>query len=63
MECAENNLQKGSEFRKINVFADERKYNVFGSGVCNYMWRNPGEELKKMFRPALKHGCGGGVIV
>jgi hypothetical protein len=29
MELAENHLQKGSEFWKTVIFADENKYNVF----------------------------------
>ena len=30
MEFAENHLQKGSEFWKTGLFANEHKYNVFG---------------------------------
>jgi hypothetical protein len=30
---------------KTVLFADENKYNVFGSDGQNYVWRKPREEL------------------
>ena len=63
MQFAENHLQKGSEFLKTVLFADENKYNVFGSDGQNYVWRKPREELldKKNLRPIVQQGGGSGM--
>jgi hypothetical protein len=39
MEFTENHLQKVSELRKTVLFAEESKYNEFGSDGHNYVWR------------------------
>ena len=56
MEFAENHLQKGSEFWKTVLFADDNKCNVFGSYRHNYVWGIPGEALRaKNIRPTAQH--------
>ncbi|CAH2092269.1 unnamed protein product [Euphydryas editha] len=41
------------------IFADESKYNVFGSDGRVIVWRKPNEELQPQnLRPTVKHGNG-----
>ena len=41
------------------IFADESKFNVFGSDGQQYVWRKKPEELaKKNLLPTVKHGGG-----
>jgi hypothetical protein len=65
MEFAENHLQKGSEFLKTVLFADENKCNVFGSDRHNDVWRKSREELldKKKSLSILQHGGGSGMVL
>lgn len=45
------------------IFADESKFNLFGSDRRVMVWRKPNEELKgKNLKPTVKHG-GGHVMV
>lgn len=54
---------KDIEFWKTVLFADESKFNIFGSDGKITVWRKPREELRlRNLRPTVKHG-GGHVMV
>ena len=64
MEFAENHSQKGSEFLKTVLFADENKYNVYGSAGHNCVRSKPREVLldKKIFAQNVQHGGGSRMV-
>lgn len=47
IKFAKNHLQRVSESWKTVLLADRSKYNAFDSDGCNYVWCEPGEELRK----------------
>lgn len=60
---AKEHVRKGSEFWNTVIFADESKFNIFGSDGNSYVWRKTNTELKKEnLKATVKHG-GGSVMV
>uniref|UniRef100_A0A0A1XH96 Transposable element Tc1 transposase n=1 Tax=Zeugodacus cucurbitae TaxID=28588 RepID=A0A0A1XH96_ZEUCU len=54
---------KDFNFWNTVIFADESKFNLFGSDGMAYVWRKPNTELQRCnIRPTVKHG-GGSVMV
>lgn len=60
---AKSNINKNSDYWNKVIFADESKFNIFGSDGRILVWRKPREEFRKQnLVPTVKHG-GGGVMV
>lgn len=60
---AKEHIRKDSRFWEQVIFADESKFNIFGSDGRSYVWRKPNTELQdKHLKPTVKHG-GGHVMV
>lgn len=60
---AKEHISKDINFWSKVIFADESKFNIFGSDGQSYVWRKPNTELKnKNLKPTVKHG-GGSVMV
>lgn len=56
-------LNKDAAFWNTVIFADESKFNIFGSDGASYVWRKPNTELQaKNLKATVKHG-GGSVMV
>lgn len=63
IEFAKMWLSRDEGFWKDVIFADESKFNIFGSDGRVMVWRKPGTELNpKHLRATVKHG-GGSVMV
>ena len=63
LKFATDHLHKDSTFWNSVIFADESKFNIFGSDGASYVWRKPNTELQtKNLKPTVKHG-GGCVMV
>jgi transposase len=63
VKFAKEYIKKPPTYWNDVVFADESKFNVFGSDGRVNVWRKPNEELKpENLRPTVKHG-GGGLMV
>lgn len=60
---AKDHADKDDSFCNTVIFADESKYNLFGSDGKSYVWRKPNTEVEpKNLKSTVKHG-GGSVIV
>lgn len=60
---AKDHINKDLGFWKQVIFADESKFNIFGSDGRSYVWRKANTELQnKHLKPTVKHG-GGHVMV
>lgn len=63
LKFANEHISKDFDFWKKFIFADESKFNIFGSDGRGYVWRKPGEAFSKQnLLPTVKHG-GGSVMV
>lgn len=63
LKFAKEHITKDSSFWEHVIFADESKFNIFGSDGQTYVWRKPNTELQnKNLKPTVKHG-GGSVMV
>lgn len=63
LNFAKEYVSKGPEFWNSVIFADESKFNIFGSDGMSYVWRKPNTELRKEnLKATVKHG-GGSVMV
>lgn len=63
LQFAKEHLSKDSDFWNTVIFADESKFNIFGSDGASYVWRKPNTELhNKNLKATVKHG-GGNVMV
>ena len=63
LQFAREHVDKEKSWWDNVIFADESKFNVFGSDGQQYVWRKKNEELaKKNLLPTVKHG-GGNVMV
>ena len=60
---AKSNINKNSDYWNKVIFADESKFNIFGSDGRILVWRKPGEEFRKQnLVPTVKRS-GGRVMV
>lgn len=60
---AKEHVTKTPGFWNSVIFADESKFNIFGSDGMSYVWRKPNTELQKQnLKATVKHG-GGSVMV
>lgn len=63
LKFAKDHVNKDQSFWNTVIFADESKFNLFGSDGKSYVWRKPNTELQpKNLRGTVKHG-GGHVMV
>ncbi|XP_065363321.1 uncharacterized protein LOC135956697 [Calliphora vicina] len=63
LKFAKEHINKDSSFWEPVIFADESKFNIFGSDGQTYVWRKPNTELQNQnLKPTVKHG-GGSVMV
>lgn len=63
LKFVQEHRDKTSDFWDNVIFADESKFNIFGSDGMQYVWRKPNTELeKKNLKATVKHG-GGNVMV
>lgn len=63
VQFAKEHVTKDETFWNSVIFADESKFNLFGSDGKSYVWRKPNAELEpKNLRGTIKHG-GGHVMV
>lgn len=63
LRFANEHVSETSEYWNSVIFADESKFNIFGSDGMSYVWRKPNKELnKENLKPTMKHG-GGSVMV
>lgn len=63
LKFAKEHINKDSNFWEQVIFADESKFNIFGSDGQTYVWRKPNTELQnKNLKATVKHG-GGSVMV
>lgn len=63
LKFAVDHLNMDSGFWDSVIFADESKFNIFGSDGASYVWRKPNSELQlKNLKGTVKHG-GGSVMV
>lgn len=63
LQFAESHVNKDETYWEDVIFADESKFNLFGSDGKAFVWRKPNTELDpKNLRGTVKHG-GGHVMV
>lgn len=63
LKFAKDHVTRPKSFWDEVIFADESKFNIFGSDGMGYVWRQPNTELQnKHLKPTVKHG-GGSVMV
>lgn len=63
LKFAKEHVNRQPSFWNDVIFADESKFNIFGSDGMQYVWRQPNTELtNKNLKPTVKHG-GGSVMV
>lgn len=63
LNFAKAHVSMTHDFWKTVIFADESKFNIFGSDGNAYVWRKPNTELKpENLKATVKHG-GGSVMV
>ena len=63
LKFAKEFISKEEKWWKDVIFADESKFNVFGSNGRTMVWRKPNTEMEKNhLRPTVKHG-GGSLMV
>ncbi|GBM34407.1 hypothetical protein AVEN_158005-1 [Araneus ventricosus] len=63
LDFAKSMLDKDISFWESPIFADESKFNIFGSDRRIGVWRKPNEELNpKNLLPTVEHG-GRGIMV
>ena len=63
LQFARDHVNKDQSFWDKVIFADESKFNLFGSDGKSYIWRKPNTELHPQnLRGTVKHG-GGHVMV
>lgn len=56
-------INRSYDFWKTVIFADESKYNIFGSDGSNFVWRQPNTELNlKNLKCTVKHGGGSQLV-
>lgn len=60
---AKEHISKDQSFWDNVIYADESKFNIFGSDGQSYVWRKPNTELQnKNLKATVKHG-GGSIMV
>lgn len=63
LKFAQGHVSRDEDFWNTVIFADESKFNLFGSDGNAYVWRKPNTELvPKNLKGTVKHG-GGHVMV
>ena len=63
LEFAREHIKYDADWWRNVIFADESKFNIFGSDGRRHVWRKPNEELNpRNLKPTVKHG-GGNVMM